>query len=146
LQTDLANNRAPGRVHVERHGAVFGIHTPIAKTQRQKKRMVMTTFGKPIYDCTSVFEFLKVMYDTLEGETSLISVLLLYDLLIVHRWVLNVKGILHRDISINNILLPLEPIAIDDIKCRPKFIDEILDPKSGSSWIIRTFFDIYFRS
>jgi hypothetical protein len=146
LQTDLANNRAPGCVHVERHGAVFGIQTPIAKTQRQKKHMVMTTFGKPIYDCTSVFEFLEVMYDTLEGETSLISVLLLYDLLIVHRWVLNVKGILHRDISINNILLPLEPIAIDDIKCRPKFIDEILDSKSGSSWIIRTFFDIYFRS
>jgi hypothetical protein len=73
LQKDLPNNRAPGCVHVEHHGAV-GIQTPIAATQRQRMRMVMTTFGKSLYDCPSVFDLLKVMYDALEGATSLISI------------------------------------------------------------------------
>jgi hypothetical protein len=68
-----------------------------------------------------------------------ISIPLLRDLLIAHRWVVNLKGILHRDISMNNILLPLEHIATADIECRPKFIDEILDSKSGSSWLIHTY-------
>jgi Fungal protein kinase len=63
----------------------------------------------------------------------------MHDFFIAHRWVLNVKGILHRDISINNILLPLEPTTTADIKSRPKFIDEILDSESGFSLLVHYF-------
>lgn len=32
LQQDLPDNRAPGCVHVECHGAVVGVHTPVVAT------------------------------------------------------------------------------------------------------------------
>jgi hypothetical protein len=74
LQQDLPDTGAPGCVHVEAHGAVDGIHTPIASSRRQKKRLVMTTVGESLYHCKSVFDFLKVMYDALEGVTPTICV------------------------------------------------------------------------
>jgi len=134
LQKDISNSPAPGCVHVERHGEVAGIQTPIAAKQRQRKRMVMTTYGRPLYDCPSVFEFLKVMYDTLEGTSCRFPLpfsVASYPWL-AHRWVLETKGVLHRDLSINNILLPLKPVANANIDSRPKFVDEILDIKSAS--------------
>ena len=134
LQNDISSGPAPGCVHVERHGEVAGIQTPIAATQRQRKRMVITTYGRPLYDCPSVFEFLKVMYDTLEGTSCrfpLPSSVVSYPCL-AHRWVLETKGVLHRDLSISNILLPLKPVANANIESRPKFVDEILDIKSAS--------------
>jgi hypothetical protein len=74
LQQDLPDTGAPGCVHVESHGTVEGIRTPVVATQRQKKQLVMTTIGKSLYHCKSVFDFLKVMYDALEGVTPSISV------------------------------------------------------------------------
>jgi hypothetical protein len=134
LQKDISSSPAPGCVHVEGHGEVTGIRTPIEARQRQRKRMVMTTYGRRLHDCSSVFEFLKVMYDTLEGTScrsplpfSVVS----YPWL-AHRWVLEKKGVLHRDLSMNNILLPSKPVANANIESRPKFVDEILDKESAS--------------
>jgi hypothetical protein len=67
LQRDLPENCTPRCVRVEAHGVVNGIYTPIAAVRRQRKRIVMTTFGHPLYNCPNVFDFLKVMYDALEG-------------------------------------------------------------------------------
>lgn len=58
---------AAGCVLVQCHGDVDGVFTADPQSPRQKRRIVMTTVGKPLYDCPSVFEFLKVMYDALEG-------------------------------------------------------------------------------
>jgi len=135
LQQDLPDSGAPGCVHVECHGAVEGIQTPIVATRRRKKRLVMTTVGESLYHCKSVFEFLKVMYDALEGVNLFISVQssMYSEYLLVHRWILVAKRILHRDISINNILLSnakLPESQVPDIYPLPKFIEEVLDPKS----------------
>jgi hypothetical protein len=72
LQQDMPDTRAPGCVHVEFHGFVGEVQTPIAETRRRKKRIVMTTVGESLYNCGSVFEFLKVMYDILEGMTPVV--------------------------------------------------------------------------
>jgi hypothetical protein len=132
---DLSDSGAPGCVHVECHGAVEGIQTPTPATRRRKKRLVMTTVGESLYHCKSVFDFLKVMYDALEGVPPFMSVLSLTysEHLLVHRWILVEKHILHRDISINNILLsnakPPES-HVPGIYPLPKFIEEVLNPKS----------------
>ena len=58
---------APGCVYVQCHGEVDGVFTANMASRRQKRRIVMETIGIPLYDCPSLFEFLKVMYDALEG-------------------------------------------------------------------------------
>jgi hypothetical protein len=69
LQEGLNGKPAPGFVYVQCHGDVPGIHTPIEATRRQRVRMVMSTLGDAITECPTVFQFLKAMYDALEGAT-----------------------------------------------------------------------------
>ena len=135
LQQDFPDTGAPGCVHVESHSVVKGIMTPNVAARRQKRRLVMTTVGESLYHCKSVFDFLKAMYDALEGVTPFISVhyTSFYKHLLAHRWILVARGILHRDISINNILLSTKESRVPDINPQPKFINEILDPKCVSS-------------
>jgi hypothetical protein len=133
LQRGHEDTPALGCVHVECHGVVEGIQTPNATTRRRKKRVVMTTIGESLYNCKSIFHFLKVMYDALEGLILLSFCVLFSKCSLAHRWILFAKGVLHRDISINNILLPdnnlLESKTLD-ISPRPKFIGEVLNPES----------------
>jgi hypothetical protein len=67
LQGGDVGGPAVGCVLVQSHGDVDGVFTADLQSPRQKRRIVMTTVGKPLYDCPSVFQFLKVMYDALEG-------------------------------------------------------------------------------
>jgi hypothetical protein len=127
LQQDLPDTGAPGCVHVVSHGVVKGILTSNVATRRQEKRLVMTTVGESLYHCKSVFDFLEAMYDALEGVTPFISVHCssFYEHLLAHRWILVARGILHRDIGINNILLSnikLPQSRVPDINPQLKFI------------------------
>ncbi|KZV79834.1 hypothetical protein EXIGLDRAFT_448014 [Exidia glandulosa HHB12029] len=56
---------------------------------RRKHRMVLDGAGKDLYTCASILEFLMVMYDVIE----------------VLRRLHEHRGVLHRDISIRNVLL-----------------------------------------
>ncbi|KAI0807935.1 hypothetical protein C8Q74DRAFT_1230133 [Fomes fomentarius] len=87
---------------------------------RTKKRLFLYDYGHELLSATSVNEFLRAIYDVLE----------------VHRTLLQ-RGILHRDMSIQNILLrpvwremPDRPVMKDP----PPFIQDVLggkrDPKS----------------
>ncbi|KAI0767497.1 hypothetical protein C8Q74DRAFT_961623 [Fomes fomentarius] len=82
---------------------------------RTKKRLVLYDYGHELLSATSVNEFLRAIYDVLE----------------VHRTLLQ-RGILHRDMSIYNILLrpvwrelPNRPLMKDP----PPFIQDVLDGK-----------------
>lgn len=56
--------------------------------------------------------------------------------LLVHRWLVTEKKLLHRDLSFNNVLIPIfqqEPEAssteIEGVGTRPRFVDEIVESR-----------------
>ncbi|KAJ8496234.1 hypothetical protein ONZ45_g12532 [Pleurotus djamor] len=79
-----------------------------------KTRMVMLTTGDPLTKCSSVLGFVKVMFDAIQA----------------HRYAFEHLNIMHRDISIGNILInpkeAREPRVLQSPN-RPKFITEVLD-------------------
>ncbi|KAJ8507951.1 hypothetical protein ONZ45_g9729 [Pleurotus djamor] len=82
--------------------------------ERIKARLVMATSGEPLTKCTSVLAFAKAMYDVVQA----------------HRYAFEHLNILHRDISLGNIVInPKEARKprILDTPDRPKFITETLD-------------------
>ncbi|KAL0948323.1 hypothetical protein HGRIS_010911 [Hohenbuehelia grisea] len=84
----------------------------MGKRRKFKKRVVMSTYGEHLFRCGSVLEFLKAMYDVLEA----------------HRFAALDRNILHRDISMDNILIkPRGPDVEPIVGPRPKFIHEIVD-------------------
>lgn len=109
------------------------IKTVGSNVVRTKTRSVMKTRGKAIYACPSVLHFLKVMYDVLEGTPAPSGIDFDVQTLILlpaHRFAVADRRILHRDISISNILvLPKGIPTRSKTGDRPKFIDEILDPR-----------------
>lgn len=96
---------------------------------RTKRRLVMTTTGDNIYACSSIEHFLKVMYDVLEGTSQSLGVLQTPNVFLAHRWVTANRRVIHRDMSINNILVNPsggKPCSYPG-SSRPKFIREVLD-------------------
>jgi hypothetical protein len=111
---------------VERQGNP--IQTPLEHTRRVKQRLVMDGSGETLYQCRSIFHFLKVMYDVLEGPPFYPKLVIISSKYFkAHRWAADKRKVLHRDISINNILVNPEVSPFEPSDDRPKFIEEILD-------------------
>ena len=94
----------------------------------------MYTYGQPISKCASLLDFLKCMYDVLEGEwylTSAISTSVLTDIA-AHRWAVIERNVTHRDISHANIILSAEDFwgkrkdGLRGKENRPIFANEVL--------------------
>ncbi|KAI0079447.1 hypothetical protein K474DRAFT_1659020 [Panus rudis PR-1116 ss-1] len=91
---------------------------PASKTvrHRTKKRIVMGSHGKKLSQAQSVKDLLMAIYDIVE----------------VHRTLVNQRRVLHRDISFHNVLMyprHCKDVDGDDrplMKNPPKFIDEVL--------------------
>ncbi|KAF8581035.1 hypothetical protein K439DRAFT_1662505 [Ramaria rubella] len=82
-----ANGCIPGVVRLVTSGLVNGLTAGVAPHTRTKYRLVMGSSGSRLSACTSVLQFLKVMYDALEAHQHLVE-----------------QGILHRDMSWYNVL------------------------------------------
>ncbi len=119
----------PGVVRILGHEAVVGpnrlpISTYTSSCRRERKRIYLASRGSPLTDAASVLHLLMVLYDALE----------------VHRYVLSQHSILHRDLSVFNILLnPVHSLRIppskSHAKSTPYFINDILrKTTSTSSW------------
>ncbi|KAL0954092.1 hypothetical protein HGRIS_005238 [Hohenbuehelia grisea] len=112
---------APGWVRVKHGGDVKvegrTIDTTGETFRRRKTRLVMESSGESLSFCKDVIHFLKAMYDVLEA----------------HRFGVQHRKILHRDISQMNILIHPEENSyadlfdLEDPDLRPKFIDEVLN-------------------
>ncbi|KDQ24166.1 hypothetical protein PLEOSDRAFT_1086452 [Pleurotus ostreatus PC15] len=113
------NGPAPGFLKVKKEYDVQCGGRPITVTCGNvmwvKKRLIMHTYGQPLRKCASLVEFLKCMYDILEA----------------HRWAVQERNILHRDISIGNILVQAEDVEdgqeFTDLEYRPIFVNEVLN-------------------
>ncbi|KAI0072547.1 hypothetical protein K474DRAFT_1667686 [Panus rudis PR-1116 ss-1] len=90
------------------------------KKHRTLDRLEMRSFGQPFSRAKSLLDLLKATYDVLEAHRHLV----------LHR------GVLHRDLSIYNVLMypqhgkknHEEDVYVED---PPYFIEEVLDPQSG---------------
>ncbi|KAJ8519584.1 hypothetical protein ONZ45_g3491 [Pleurotus djamor] len=104
---------------VESHG--FAITVEADGYTRTKTRIVLATSGDVLYKCPTVVTFINIMYDVLEA----------------HRFAVKNRNILHRDISIGNILInPKQARDIQNIykgADRPKFISEVFSGKYSES-------------
>ncbi|KAF9497834.1 hypothetical protein BDN71DRAFT_1444258 [Pleurotus eryngii] len=116
LQSD--GKPAPGFVRVITHGDVFYEEGPITSINiephvyRVKTRLVMGTSGDPLAKTPSIQHFLMAMYDILEA----------------HRWAVRKRNVIHRDISIGNIIINPKDKSnahLNEIG-RPIFINEVL--------------------
>ncbi|KDQ22028.1 hypothetical protein PLEOSDRAFT_1110142 [Pleurotus ostreatus PC15] len=113
------NGPAPGFLKVKKEYDVRCGGRRIAVTSGNvtwvKKRLVMHTYGQPLRKCASLVEFLKCMYDILEA----------------HRWAVQERNILHRDISMGNILVHADDLddgqQFTDLEHRPIFVNEVLN-------------------
>ena len=65
IQSGIPGNVYEGLVHVCAAGYVEGVFTQ--GQHCQKTRIIMETLGDSLWNCNSLLEFFKVMYDTLEG-------------------------------------------------------------------------------
>ncbi|KAF8333716.1 hypothetical protein F5887DRAFT_675819 [Amanita rubescens] len=95
--------------------------------ERQSVLLIMKTLGKALATCPSVMKFLKVMYDLVE----------------VHRMLVEDHDILHRDISWTNVLIDAihsEGDNHDDFCGRP-FIDAILGVEENAKKVHATLSD-----
>ncbi|KAF8329020.1 hypothetical protein F5887DRAFT_1082782 [Amanita rubescens] len=95
--------------------------------ERQSVLLIMKTLGRALATCPSVMKFLKVMYDLVE----------------VHRMLVEDHDILHRDISWTNVLIDaihLEGDNHDDFCGRP-FIDAILGVEEKAKKVHATLAD-----
>ncbi|KAF7431131.1 hypothetical protein PC9H_006851 [Pleurotus ostreatus] len=116
LQAD--GKPAPGFVRVITHGDVFNEEGPITSINiephvyRVKTRLIMGTSGDPLAKTPSIQHFLMTMYDILEA----------------HRWAVKRRNVIHRDISIGNIIInPKDKSKAElDESGRPIFINEVL--------------------
>ncbi|KZV94102.1 hypothetical protein EXIGLDRAFT_835190 [Exidia glandulosa HHB12029] len=88
----------------------------LAYRRRRKRRLILDGTAEDIYTCTSVVDFLKVMYDVIE----------------VLRHIHETRGILHRDISLRNILraaADAAPLVSARREGSPIFINDVLSHK-----------------
>ena len=86
---------------------------------RTRGVLALKTIGYPLCACESVLEFLEAMYDLLEGKWRRAApfglVLILFQVL---RFLVQEKGILHRDVSWSNVLI--HPREIGNGSTRPQ--------------------------
>ena len=101
--------------------------------RRSKKRLVMGSRGSQLTAARSVRDILMAVYDGTEGTMSHLRFLSGPNttFLTVHRALVNEKGYLHRDISLDNFLIYPQHAngsmgAKQLIKNSPKFIKDIL--------------------
>lgn len=113
---------APGFLRVKKEYEVqcargHPITVTVDRTTRIKTRLIMHTYGQPISKCESLIDFLKCMYDILEGELCITSPigLVLTDLA-AHRWAVLERNIIHRDISHGNIMVHAEDFEDEDLE------------------------------
>jgi hypothetical protein len=97
-----------------------------------KTRVFMLSTGQDLAKCPTVRDALKVLYDVLEGEhNNTCSEPLRENPLLVHRFLVKHRRVLHRDVSRRNVYA--NPKWTDRPESmllgmnRPKFINEILD-------------------
>ncbi|KAI0079457.1 hypothetical protein K474DRAFT_621111 [Panus rudis PR-1116 ss-1] len=111
----------PGSTNVQMEGGVLctAPRGPDLKAHpdRTLDRLEMRSRGLPLHKAKSLLDLLKAAYDILE----------------VHRFLVLKRSVLHRDFSINNVLMYPEHEEGPDgkeifIKDPPKFIDEVLPP------------------
>ncbi|KAI0079477.1 hypothetical protein K474DRAFT_1659067 [Panus rudis PR-1116 ss-1] len=113
----LINGIGSTNVQVEGGSLSTAPRTSEAHSGRTLDRLEMRSRGVPFHKAKSLLDLLKATYDVLE----------------VHRFLVLNRGVLHRDISINNVLMYPEHVEGLNgketfIKDSPKFIDEILQP------------------
>ena len=72
---------------------------------RERSILALQTVGYPLCSCRSVLEFLEAMYDLLEGALDIQLALYLCSHETVLRYLVQEKGVLHRDVSFKNVLI-----------------------------------------
>ena len=110
--------------------AVITCGSKEASDRRTRRRLVLYDVGLETSKATSINDILKMLYDALQGTLSndIIFCKPSYWCLTVHRTLVWKRGILHRDMSVHNILMTPKRRKLDRpiMKDRPLFIDEML--------------------
>ena len=118
---------------------------------RTRSMLALKTVGHPLCSCETVLEFLEAMYDLLEGKATLkLSSGLGDSQREVLRYLVQEKGIIHRDVSWSNVLINPKDYSHPTASGRPPALDSVLVQEDGAEEMIphkyRFISDIYGES